>query len=85
MIRTFIFSKIQFTVEIQLLDRLNQKGRAGRCRTGAKMEAGSIVHIDYDLFNASNEKLIETTKEDSAKEHEIHDEIRIIPQVLSGL
>ncbi len=61
---------------------MNQKGRAGRCRTGAKMEAGSIVHIDYDLFNASNDKLIETTKEDSAKEHEIHDETKTyIPMI----
>ena len=46
------------------------------------MEAGSIVHIDYDLFNASNDKLIETTKEDSAKEHEIHDETKTyIPMI----
>ncbi|MBT4961782.1 MAG: peptidylprolyl isomerase, partial [Euryarchaeota archaeon] len=40
------------------------------------MDAGSIVHIDYDLYDAGNEKLIETTREDVAKEHEIHDEQR---------
>ena len=40
------------------------------------MDNGSIVHIDYDLFNASNEKLIETTREEAAKEHELHDETR---------
>ena len=34
------------------------------------MEQGSIIHIDYDLFNANTEKLIETTREDVAKEHE---------------
>ena len=34
------------------------------------MEQGSIIHIDYDLFNANTEKLIETTREEIAKEHE---------------
>ena len=38
------------------------------------MDNGSIVHIDYDLFNAGTEKLIETTREDAAKEHDLHDE-----------
>ena len=37
------------------------------------MDSGSIVHIDYDLFNAGTEKLIETTREDAAKEHDLHD------------
>lgn len=40
------------------------------------MEQGSIIHIDYDLFNANTEKLIETTREDVAKEHEVFDENR---------
>ena len=40
------------------------------------MDAGSIVHIDYDLYDAGSERLIETTREDVAKEHEIFDESR---------
>jgi len=40
------------------------------------MEEGTIVHIDYDLFNADSEKLIETTREEVAKEHDAHDENR---------
>ena len=40
------------------------------------MDEGTIVHIDYDLFNADSEKLIETTREDIAKEHDAHDENR---------
>jgi len=30
------------------------------------MDNGTIVHVDYDLFNAETEKLIETTREDAA-------------------
>ena len=40
------------------------------------MDNGAIVHIDYDLYNAGTEKLIETTREETAKEHEMHDESR---------
>ena len=40
------------------------------------MDNGSIVHVDYDLYNASNDKLIETTREEVAKEHDVHDENR---------
>ena len=40
------------------------------------MEQGSIIHIDYDLFNANTEKLIETTREEVAKEHDVFDENR---------
>ena len=40
------------------------------------MDNGTIVHVDYDLFNAEIEKLIETTREDVAKEHDVHDENR---------
>jgi len=40
------------------------------------MDNGTIVHVDYDLFNAETEKLIETTREDVAKEHDVHDENR---------
>ncbi len=40
------------------------------------MDEGTIVHIDYDLFNADSEKLIETTREEVAKEHDAHDENR---------
>ena len=35
------------------------------------MDAGSIVHIDYDLYDAGSERLIETTREDVAKENDI--------------
>ena len=34
------------------------------------MESGSIVHIDYDLYNADTEDLIETTRQHVAEEHE---------------
>ncbi|MEC8873964.1 MAG: FKBP-type peptidyl-prolyl cis-trans isomerase [Candidatus Thermoplasmatota archaeon] len=40
------------------------------------MDSGSIIHIDYDLFNAGTDKLIETTMEEAAKEHDQHDENR---------
>ncbi len=40
------------------------------------MDKGTIVHIDYDLYNAGTEKLIETTREETAKEHDLHDENR---------
>ena len=40
------------------------------------MDAGSIVHIDYDLYDAGSERLIETTREDVAKEHDVFDESR---------
>ena len=38
------------------------------------MEEGTIVKIDYDLFNADNDALIETTREETAKENDIHKE-----------
>jgi len=34
------------------------------------MESGSIVHIDYDLYNADTEDLIETTRQHVAEEHD---------------
>ena len=40
------------------------------------MENGSIVHIDYDLYNADDETLIETTREAVAKEADQYDENR---------
>ena len=40
------------------------------------MDHGSIVHIDYDLYNAGNGNLIETTREETAKEHDQFDENR---------
>ena len=33
------------------------------------MEEGTIVHVDYDLWNAETEDLIETTREAIAEEH----------------
>ncbi|MDP6869916.1 MAG: FKBP-type peptidyl-prolyl cis-trans isomerase [Candidatus Poseidoniaceae archaeon] len=40
------------------------------------MEEGTIVHVEYDLYNAESGDLIETTREDVAKEHEMHQEGR---------
>ncbi|MBJ28442.1 MAG: hypothetical protein CMB61_00065 [Euryarchaeota archaeon] len=40
------------------------------------MDNGSIVHIDYDLYNAGNGNLVETTREETAKEHDQFDENR---------
>lgn len=37
------------------------------------METGSIVHIDYDLYNADSGDLIETTREAVAQEHDRHE------------
>ena len=34
------------------------------------MEEGTIVHVDYDLYNADSGDLIETTREEVAKEHD---------------
>jgi len=40
------------------------------------MDNGAIVHIEYDLYNAESGDLIETTREEIAKEHEVFDEAR---------
>ena len=40
------------------------------------MEDGAIIHVDYDLFSGETGDLIETTREDVAKEHEMHQEGR---------
>ena len=40
------------------------------------MEEGTIVHVDYELYNGESGDLIETTREDVAKEHEMHQEGR---------
>ena len=40
------------------------------------MDNGAIVHIEYDLYNAESGDLIETTREDIAKEHDVFDEAR---------
>jgi len=39
------------------------------------MEEGAIVHIEYELYN-SEEKLIETNLEATAKEHDMHEDGR---------
>ena len=58
--------------------RLNEKGEAGRpdAKEANYMDNGAIVHIDYDLYEVDSERLIETTREDVAKEHDIFDENR---------
>ncbi len=40
------------------------------------MEEGTIVHVDYNLYNADSGDLIETTREDIAKENDMHQEGR---------
>ncbi|MDP6010444.1 MAG: FKBP-type peptidyl-prolyl cis-trans isomerase [Candidatus Poseidoniaceae archaeon] len=40
------------------------------------MDSGTIVHVDYELYNADTGDLLETTLEEVAKEHEIHQEGR---------
>jgi FKBP-type peptidyl-prolyl cis-trans isomerase 2 len=40
------------------------------------MDTGTIVYVDYDLFNADNDELIETTREETAKKHDQHEENR---------
>ena len=40
------------------------------------MEDGAIIHVDYDLFSGETGDLIETTSEDMAKEHDMHQEGR---------
>ena len=40
------------------------------------MDTGTIVYVDYDLFNADNDELIETTREETAKKHDQHEESR---------
>ncbi|MDP7659409.1 MAG: FKBP-type peptidyl-prolyl cis-trans isomerase, partial [Candidatus Thalassarchaeaceae archaeon] len=40
------------------------------------MDNGAIIHIDYDLYNADSGDIIETTREEVAKEHEVFDEQR---------
>ena len=40
------------------------------------MEEGTIVHVDYELYNGESGDLIETTREAVAKEHEAHQEGR---------
>ena len=40
------------------------------------MDEGTIVHVDYDLYYAESGELVETTREETAKEHEMHQEGR---------
>ncbi|MGY8701656.1 MAG: FKBP-type peptidyl-prolyl cis-trans isomerase [Candidatus Poseidoniales archaeon] len=40
------------------------------------MDNGTIVHVDYELYNAENDDLLETTLESIAKEQEMHQEGR---------
>ena len=45
------------------------------------MEDGTIVHVDYDLYNAETGDLIETTREEVAKEHESTKKVNYSPLV----
>ena len=40
------------------------------------MEDGAIIHVDYDLFSGETGDLIETTREEIAKEHDMYQEGR---------
>ena len=40
------------------------------------MDDGTIIHVDYELYNNETGDLIETTREAVAKEHEAHQESR---------
>ena len=40
------------------------------------MEEGTIVHVDYELYDGVTGDLIETTRESVAQEHETHQEGR---------
>ncbi|RJU81830.1 MAG: hypothetical protein DWB99_05725 [Candidatus Poseidoniales archaeon] len=40
------------------------------------MEDGAIIHVDYDLFSGETGDLIETTSEEVAKGHDMHQEGR---------
>ena len=40
------------------------------------MDNGAIVHVEYALYNAESGDLIETTREEIAKEHDVFDEAR---------
>ena len=55
------------------------EGRSPACPTWGRvdsMENGTIVHVEYDLYNNESGDLIETTREEVAKEHDIHQEGR---------
>ena len=57
----------------------NYEGGDGRRTTrkgGNTMEDGTIVHVDYELYNNETGDLIETTREAVAKEHDAHQENR---------
>jgi len=40
------------------------------------MEEGTIIHVDYELYNGESGTIIETTREEVAKEHDVHQEGR---------
>ena len=40
------------------------------------MEDGAIIHVDYDLFSGETGDLIETTREEIAKDYEMYQEGR---------
>jgi len=61
------------------LRQWNYEGGDGRRTTrkgGITMEDGTIVHVDYELYNNETGDLIETTREAVAKEHDSHQESR---------
>lgn len=51
-------------------------GRRTIPKGGLYMEEGTIIHVDYELYNEESGTIIETTREEVAKEHEVHQEGR---------
>ena len=57
----------------------NYEGGVGRRsipKGGIYMEEGTIIHVDYELYNEESGTIIETTREEVAKEHDVHQEGR---------
>ena len=51
---------------------------------GSTMEEGTIVHVDYELYNGESGDLIETTREAVAKEHEPTKKAALHPHGVRG-
>ena len=50
------------------------------------MEEGTIVHVDYELYNGETGELIETTREEVAKDYVTKSELTIsIDRVIDRL
>lgn len=52
-------------------------------KTTEKLEKGDLAYLDFDLFivRPDSEELFDTTREDSAKDNDIHDEKKVYEEV----